>query len=139
LYHRDEDGRVIGSIELACEHGVFVVVLRRVYDHQNPSWVRDIDLSPVYRRYSYFDLRRQRLHADSNPMFIMTTTNELGLWAPVLLFAGYPVIAFVRGPLRRYRRRRMGRCRKCGYDLTGNVSGRCPECGTPVGSEKEAL
>ena len=25
-----------------------------------------------------------------------------------------------------------GHCRKCGYDLTGNVTGRCPECGTPV-------
>ena len=24
-----------------------------------------------------------------------------------------------------------GKCRQCGYDLTGNVSGRCPECGTP--------
>lgn len=23
-----------------------------------------------------------------------------------------------------------GHCGKCGYDLTGNVSGRCPECGT---------
>jgi hypothetical protein len=22
-----------------------------------------------------------------------------------------------------------GVCRECGYDLTGNVSGRCPECG----------
>ena len=22
-----------------------------------------------------------------------------------------------------------GHCRQCGYDLTGNVSGRCPECG----------
>jgi hypothetical protein len=25
-----------------------------------------------------------------------------------------------------------GHCRKCGYNLTGNVSGICPECGTPV-------
>ena len=25
-----------------------------------------------------------------------------------------------------------GHCDTCGYDLTGNVSGRCPECGTPV-------
>lgn len=25
-----------------------------------------------------------------------------------------------------------GRCRSCGYDLTGNVSGRCPECGREV-------
>ena len=23
-------------------------------------------------------------------------------------------------------------CTNCGYDLRGNVSGRCPECGTPV-------
>ncbi len=25
-----------------------------------------------------------------------------------------------------------GRCRKCDYNLTGNVSGTCPECGTGV-------
>jgi hypothetical protein len=25
-----------------------------------------------------------------------------------------------------------GNCRHCGYNLTGNESGRCPECGTPV-------
>ncbi len=25
-----------------------------------------------------------------------------------------------------------GHCQKCGYNLTGNVSGRCPECGTGV-------
>jgi len=24
-------------------------------------------------------------------------------------------------------------CQKCGYDLTGNVSGTCPECGTRIG------
>ncbi len=32
------------------------------------------------------------------------------------------------------RRRRFppGHCQRCGYDLTGNVSGRCPECGAPV-------
>lgn len=23
-------------------------------------------------------------------------------------------------------------CRFCGYDLTGNVSGVCPECGNPI-------
>jgi hypothetical protein len=33
-----------------------------------------------------------------------------------------------------YRDRRIppGHCRKCGYDLTGNVSGTCPECGEKV-------
>jgi hypothetical protein len=28
-----------------------------------------------------------------------------------------------------------GHCRKCGYDLTGNVSRRCPECGAPIRGE----
>jgi hypothetical protein len=28
-----------------------------------------------------------------------------------------------------------GYCEECGYDLTGNVSGRCPECGKPVNSD----
>lgn len=30
------------------------------------------------------------------------------------------------------RRSMRGACPLCGYDLTGNVSGRCPECGTPI-------
>jgi hypothetical protein len=36
------------------------------------------------------------------------------------------------GVLRWWRRRRRGRCVQCGYNLTGNISGRCPECGTPA-------
>ncbi|RIK65234.1 MAG: hypothetical protein DCC65_12975 [Planctomycetota bacterium] len=30
------------------------------------------------------------------------------------------------------RRLVMNRCVHCGYDLTGNPSGACPECGTPI-------
>jgi hypothetical protein len=26
------------------------------------------------------------------------------------------------------------RCKRCGYDLTGSVTGRCSECGTPIAS-----
>jgi len=33
---------------------------------------------------------------------------------------------------RRDPRRRAGHCRSCGYDLTGNESGVCPECGTSI-------
>jgi hypothetical protein len=46
--------------------------------------------------------------------------------------AAYPMVAFIRGPLRRWRRRDPGLCRRCGYNLTANTSGRCPECGTPA-------
>ena len=54
---------------------------------------------------------------------------EIPLWCPFVLFAAYPTIAFIRGPLRRYRRRKRGLCIRCGYNLEGNVSGVCPECG----------
>ena len=30
------------------------------------------------------------------------------------------------------KRSRKATCSKCGYMLVGNVSGRCPECGTPI-------
>jgi len=63
-------------------------------------------------------------------------TVETPLWVWFLLLALYPSVAFVRGPVRQRmrlrRERRAGLCRTCDYDLTGNVSGVCPECGTPV-------
>ena len=54
------------------------------------------------------------------------------LWIPLLLFTPYPTVAFIRGPVRRWRRRRRGECVGCGYNLTGNESGVCPECGKPI-------
>ena len=30
----------------------------------------------------------------------------------------------------------LGQCLACGYDLTGNVSGVCPECGTPAAGDR---
>ena len=52
----------------------------------------------------------------------------LPIWAPLLLMT---VLTASVGWLGRARYRE-GYCRKCGYDLTGNVSGRCPECGRAV-------
>ena len=57
---------------------------------------------------------------------------ELPIWFPTILFAAYPTIALIRGPLRRWRRRKRGECVNCGYNLTGNVTGVCSECGTVV-------
>jgi len=47
-------------------------------------------------------------------------------WAVAALFALLPSARLYR----RLRRREDGRCKKCGYDLAGNVSGVCPECGS---------
>ena len=51
----------------------------------------------------------------------------------IILLAVYPVVALaLRRPLRRRRRRRRGLCVGCGYNLTGNVSRVCPECGEAI-------
>ena len=44
------------------------------------------------------------------------------------------VLTYHRRERRRRDRRERGLCAKCSYDLTGNVSGICPECGMPIGS-----
>ncbi len=49
------------------------------------------------------------------------------LWITVLGSAALAAVALTRA-----RVRGLNRCGHCGYDLTGNVSGRCPECGTDV-------
>ena len=43
--------------------------------------------------------------------------------------AATPAVAHAARSLRRTRRRSRGRCVRCGYDLTCNESGVCPECG----------
>jgi hypothetical protein len=55
-------------------------------------------------------------------------------WSAAVILGVFPAWAFVTGPLRRWRRRRKGLCVRCGYNLTGNVSGVCPECGNEVDS-----
>lgn len=59
-------------------------------------------------------------------------------WIPFLVFGFYPAIAFMRGPFRKWRLPEDGHCTRCRYDLTGNMSGVCPECGTPVDVSSEA-
>jgi len=52
-------------------------------------------------------------------------------WCPLAVLGLFPVMWLARGVhrLRSRRRRRRGHCAACGYNLTGNTSGVCPECG----------
>jgi hypothetical protein len=52
-------------------------------------------------------------------------------WKWTLLFALLPALWVLIWWLKR-RRSTQGRCPACHYDLTGNTSGVCPECGTAV-------
>lgn len=62
--------------------------------------------------------------------FPITLTVSTPLWLATMLLAAYPAATFVRGPLRRWRRRRNGSCVNCGYTLRGLTEPRCPECST---------
>jgi len=56
--------------------------------------------------------------------------SEVFFGLPLLLLMAYPVYA-LGSWLRRSRRRwERGACLRCGYDLRGNVTGTCSECGT---------
>ena len=57
------------------------------------------------------------------------STYTLPCWVLLLLLSVPPTLAYRRRRSDRTRRV-TGRCRSCGYDLTGNVSGVCPECGS---------
>lgn len=52
----------------------------------------------------------------------------LPIWVPVVIV----LVGAAYAAWRNRRRRAIGACRRCGYDLTGNVSGVCPECGERV-------
>ncbi len=71
--------------------------------------------------------------------------NELTTWHEVLclphalatsVLAGIPLAYFTSLAARRRHRRRHHRCQRCAYDLTGNTSGVCPECGTAISTAR---
>lgn len=52
------------------------------------------------------------------------------LWLSTVLLIGTSLLPVYTGPIKRWRRRHNGLCVHCGYNLRGNRTGRCPECGT---------
>jgi hypothetical protein len=64
----------------------------------------------------------------------LAITAVLVACAPVIVVVApaagvFALLWWLMDPLKADRRRRLGLCVGCGYDLTGNVSGVCPECG----------
>jgi hypothetical protein len=84
--------------------------------------VRLWSFSPEGDIWSFGDLQRHKVAAQAGV--------EAPSWMVILLTGLYPTVLTVRWFRRA--RRLPSECPKCRYDLTGNVSGICPECGTPV-------
>ena len=120
----------------------------RVYAglYHNPNWRRpyvstfgaETDLRPFWQSYLQFNME-QRGHTVGGFGFLRHGEQRPGAIRPIMRVAMAPhwFLAALGGVLpalklaRLLRRPRPGHCRRCGYDLTGNISGTCPECGTP--------
>lgn len=73
-----------------------------------------------------FDILRQ----SGGPYPPATTKFTFSLWWPLAILVVPTIIVWRR----RSPRLKPNRCPRCEYDLTGNLSSRCPECGTHVPS-----
>ncbi len=81
-------------------------------------------IDPYYFWPEYtFSLPHTAFHAQSS----------VGVWTAVVLpLWPLPAISLILAALLYRKPNRSGLCRKCRYDLTGNQSGRCPECGWEI-------
>jgi hypothetical protein len=77
-------------------------------------------------QYSYFMSYAGRIHSKGI---------TLPYWLIILMSAIAPAF-WLRAEVSRRRRARPGLCRACGYNLTGNASGICPECGAAIEAQR---
>jgi hypothetical protein len=68
------------------------------------------------------------LNAEVSPAYI---SNRFRYWAIPFCFMVLPYVWIINFR-RRQIRLRVGLCPKCRYNLTGNTTGICPECGTAI-------
>jgi hypothetical protein len=79
-----------------------------------------------YGRISRFeDLEFWLLESSANTAAMRGLNLSFPLWTVPVLTAAPTVTLFLVS----IRRRRVGACRSCGYDLRGTPTGVCPECG----------
>lgn len=89
-----------------------------------------INYEPGFSSRSYDSMRWwPKLLLESRDLVVVA----IPLWIPLALFATPPAFALWSTRLRRLRIE-AGRCPRCGYDLAGNTTGVCPECGNKIGS-----
>jgi hypothetical protein len=96
-------------------------IARLGYQPYPPSAVFNVRRHSRYFHLSYWDLT-----VEAGEFTIM-----LPLWVPTIPLCAVALLGHVRA-----RRRPLGHCRLCGYDLAGSPRGTCPECGHAAGAKR---
>jgi hypothetical protein len=91
-------------------------------DRKDPWWKRLGLIWPIFHRWN--DATFPGGHA------FQSTEVYIPFWSLCAVIAVVPTWLWWRD-----RPFPKGHCQTCGYNLTGNVSGICPECGTPIAGE----
>ncbi len=120
-------GAVLGwTPVLLCAWYAIIAHMRRV-----PCWSRPLSWVTFCwgAGMPAFLVMHGLLYYPSSPAFSLRD-----IFLDLVLFWGPPLgIGALGIHLAPHRARyRPGFCQECGYDLTGNVSGICPECGSPL-------
>ncbi len=91
------------------------------------GWVTDSTAAATWSRHA---LGFGVVQGDLSPPTVRPSYREafVPTWSAVAALLA-PLAVLTAGRVRRGRWVAVGLCASCGYDLTGNVSGRCPECG----------
>ena len=93
-------------------------------------WMTSKDYPDVFGNYYPGRFVTRCLHYDGTEDYAV----RVPLVIPLVIFLIYPSTVLVER-LVRGRSFPPGHCVQCGYSLTGNVSGVCPECGAPRKSD----
>ncbi len=141
--HWFRDIPIAGDIRFSGATGTLFIAIRRELENpQNPPGSNTFP-APGPRRWGFSWQRFSAPRAEwdeSDPR--ATQRTQVGwfqldfltmpFWS-VQVLSAFLVLILAAAEARRWvlrgRRRREGRCAGCGYDLTGNVSGVCSECG----------
>lgn len=113
---------------------IFVENARFQFNVINSGWVgKDFSFELAglaIRSERIYDIRMEDFPTWQTPNNVtwLHLTCPAWIWfLAVIVLAVYPTLVGYRR-YRQHRRRRGGLCLQCGYNLTGNTSGICPEC-----------
>lgn len=107
-----------------------LVAIRRASDGRSCLVYRHGTPGAVSSYGAYW--RENRIGRPNPPANVRMTGFRMPVHAVVGLLLIYPVLTVGRQRWRMHRRPGEGMCEQCGYNLHGNRTGICPECGDPV-------